>query len=278
MGLFGVLFGRPTSRSVRRRRPARAGPSRPGNDLDRRARAFLAEDDRRRRIALIDLRAELAEQPRGSAYGRRDELVDQLARQYRLPRYLVEEAVARSRVARPPKRHSSGRHDTGETPTRPLDARAVDAVATRHEQQDAELVKRFQRLHGGDEATARRVLEQAGVLHTPSPPRATPRLAVGLQHLHRNPSALQESTTFHGEPGEVRGGKVVLGELESLEYRAPQNSQRRGVWKHETNDYGLPVKLPGPKPLLVADPHTNKIQIDLAGSKMHFDPRLGILG
>jgi hypothetical protein len=91
-----------------------------------------------------------------------------------------------------------------------------------------------------------------------------------------NPSAEELSQIFHGRPDNVRDGRVVIGQVESITYRAPRSSRRAGLWEHAALDRGAfraPAKR---KTLLVADPTTGRVAI--AGGDMRFSPSKGLVG
>ena len=92
--------------------------------------------------------------------------------------------------------------------------------------------------------------------------------------------AQRQSQTFHGRPHftkRIAGREhVVLGTLEAVEYRAPDGSQRAGLWRHAAGDRGkgkVPVK---GRADVVADPKTGALEID--GGPMKFQPEKGMVG
>jgi hypothetical protein len=107
--------------------------------------------------------------------------------------------------------------------------------------------------------------------------RSNPGCAVCLA----NPSAQDAAERFHGASGRglTKGGKVVLGEVESIRYRPAAASRRGGAdWVHESGDFGLGPIRSRRRPLLVADPNTGKPQLDMSTSPMRFQPGRGLVG
>jgi len=94
-----------------------------------------------------------------------------------------------------------------------------------------------------------------------------------------NPTAAEASALFHGTPTKTRDGKVVIGSLENVQYRAPAGSSRAGVtWDHAAGDRGMLRPRNRGRARLLADPNTGKVELDTRGSGMRFDPRRGLVG
>lgn len=105
-------------------------------------------------------------------------------------------------------------------------------------------------------------------------------LAIGVMaacqhHTRANPSPLEDSWNFHGEPSQVRGGKMVVGELESVTYRAPASSGRAGLWEHKFGDGGVFAPSTRERPLLLEK--NGRISFDAGKSPTHFVARAGIV-
>lgn len=99
--------------------------------------------------------------------------------------------------------------------------------------------------------------------------------AVAHHHVKRNPSAEDDSFTFHGEHGEVKGGRMIVGEIESIKYRPPSGSQRSGVYEHRFGDGGSFAPSSKRKPLLVEK--NGKIGFSQGKSPSYFDSRYGLM-
>lgn len=97
-----------------------------------------------------------------------------------------------------------------------------------------------------------------------------------------NPSAAEESETFHGTPRETLRAHgedhVVLGTLDALTYRPPRGSQRgASQWIHESGDRGILQPKAGAKPKLIADAKTGRPEIWMGRSPMRFEPDRGLV-
>lgn len=289
MGLFSFLFGH--------RRPY-AYPKR-----SRKGR-IPPEERQRRAEAKQHLRDRLREYEHGSYYGRRDELIRSLAREYRLPLSVVEIAVAGTAPVRPPRRQAPARRAApDDSPTKPIGQNIQRAAQRAQERRDRAEAKgkerelratakaaeaeqkRYARAMEAYQAMgfspAEAEAEYQRIFHNPSP-----RLHLALRHL-RLPhlprlalggvTAAAESAAFHGSPRFTDHGRVVLGEIEHIQYRAPAGSQRAGSWDHKSGDVWPHGNVGGPKPLLEADGQGRPV-IDLNGSGMRFRPQLGLVG
>jgi hypothetical protein len=102
----------------------------------------------------------------------------------------------------------------------------------------------------------------------------------GQDHVRRNPScpACDASRQFHGTDRFTRGGKVLVGDLESVVYRAPRGSSRQGLWEHQAGDRGIPFLRNRKRARLVADPKSGKLELDTRGSGVRWSPNKGIVG
>ena len=120
-----------------------------------------------------------------------------------------------------------------------------------------------------------------------NPPRL--RLALdflhgGRSHARRNPTcgtcaaAREASEAFHGEPHETARGKVVVGQLEQIGYRAPARSSRAGLWVHEAGDTGIPFMRNRGRARILADPKTGAVSLDTKGSGLRWSRSRGLVG
>lgn len=93
-----------------------------------------------------------------------------------------------------------------------------------------------------------------------------------------NPSGAEASAMFHGRPDLTRNGRVVVGDIEEIVYRAPDGSKRAGApWRHVAGDTGGLGRNRG-RARLLADPNSGALAIDTRGSGVRFDNRRGIVG
>jgi hypothetical protein len=94
----------------------------------------------------------------------------------------------------------------------------------------------------------------------------------------RNPAAEDASLAFHGTPSLTRNGKVVVGQLEEVVYRAPRRSKRAGTWSHQAGDRGLLATPNRGRATLLADPKSGRVELDTRGSGLRFSPTRGLIG
>lgn len=93
-----------------------------------------------------------------------------------------------------------------------------------------------------------------------------------------NPSSAEASSLFHGRPDLTRNGRVLVGDIEEIVYRAPDGSRRAGApWRHVAGDTGGLGRNRG-RARLLADPNSGALAIDTRGSGVRFDNRRGIVG
>lgn len=93
-----------------------------------------------------------------------------------------------------------------------------------------------------------------------------------------NPSSAVASSMFHGRPDLTRNGRVLVGDIEEIVYRAPDGSRRAGApWRHVAGDTGGVGRNRG-RARLLADPNSGALAIDTRGSGVRFDNRRGIVG
>jgi len=110
-------------------------------------------------------------------------------------------------------------------------------------------------------------------------------LGLLMARTRRNPSAEEDSATFHGEPGEVHHlsaaerrmpkEAMVVGKAESITYRTPANSKRAGLYVHRFGDGGLFAPDSTERPLLVEK--NGRINLIEGKSPARFSPRVGLL-
>jgi hypothetical protein len=94
----------------------------------------------------------------------------------------------------------------------------------------------------------------------------------------RNPTSSEASARFHGRSDLTAGGRVLVGDIEEIVYRAPHGSRRAGApWRHRAGDTGGLVRNRG-RAKLLADPNTGELSIASRGSGVKFDNRRGIVG
>ena len=146
---------------------------------------------------------------------------------------------------------------------------------------------------GEIKGTALRELMASGALALKRNPAALKLLArlrpSGRKELAR---ALTVAREFHGEGqtaavvelSEKERARpprfaVVIGELESLAYVPPGDSERAGaVWEHRSGDRGPFGPASDKRPILAADPKTKRPFIVQDGSPMRLDSDVGLVG
>lgn len=93
-----------------------------------------------------------------------------------------------------------------------------------------------------------------------------------------NPTGAEASSLFHGRPDLTANGRVLVGDVEEIVYRAPSGSRRAGTpWRHVAGDTGGLIRNRG-RARLLADPNSGALMLDTRGSGVRFSPRKGIVG
>jgi len=211
---------------------------------------------------------------------------ERATREARRQRELDREAAAwirrdnerRARAARERAREERAKHSQ-----RLHEARQIATLERRYQRARSDLQKQ-----GFSSDEINELLEDFG-LRNPKLrlPMALDFLRGGHTHARRNPrcrvcqmnpTSAEASAMFHGRPDLTSNGRVVVGDIEEIVYRAPSGSKRAGVpWRHIAGDTGGLLRNRG-RARLLADPNTGAMTLETRGSGVRWNARRGIVG